>query len=56
MKDIVVGEDILKLTDLSGYNIHFPYRRGDIHIHSGKSKILQAIMNGNTCTIICSHF
>jgi hypothetical protein len=37
-----VGEEILDLSNenLSNYNVHFPYRRGDINLHSGE-KLLQ---------------
>lgn len=44
--DIVVGDDILSLDpeEESNFNIHFPYKRGELNIHTGPGGSLTAIM------------
>lgn len=34
-EEVIVGEDALRLHPNSNYNIHFPYKRGDINVHDG---------------------
>lgn len=43
-KDVIVGEDILNLSPEDDYNIHFPYRRGDLNVHSGPGGSITAIL------------
>lgn len=44
--DVIVGDDILSLDpeEESNFNIHFPYRRGELNIHSGPGGSLTAVM------------
>ncbi|XP_047359700.1 actin-related protein 8 isoform X3 [Vespa velutina] len=43
-KDIIVGDDILSLNPEDNFNIHFPYKRGELNIHSGPGGSLKAVM------------
>jgi len=45
-RDIVVGDDILSLDpeEECNFNIHFPYRRGELNIHSGPGGSITAVM------------
>lgn len=45
-RDIVVGDDILSLDpeEECNFNVHFPYRRGELNIHSGPGGSLTAVM------------
>lgn len=45
-RNIVVGDDILSLDpeEESYFNIHFPYKRGELNIHLGPGGSLTAIM------------
>ena len=36
--EVLIGEEVLNLSPDSNYNIHFPYRRGDINLHEGIGK------------------
>lgn len=42
--DIVVGNDILRLNPDENFNIHFPFRRGDLNIHSGPGGSMTAVI------------
>ncbi|KAG5865088.1 hypothetical protein JTB14_028192 [Gonioctena quinquepunctata] len=42
--DVVVGNDILRLNPEEDFNIHFPYKRGDLNIHNGAGGSITAIM------------
>lgn len=44
--NVIVGDDILSLDpeDESNFNIHFPYKRGELNIHSGPGGSLTAVM------------
>lgn len=33
--DVVIGDDVFKLHPDMNYNVHFPFKRGDINVHSG---------------------
>lgn len=45
-RDVIVGDDILLLSpeDESNFNIHFPYKRGELNIHSAPGGSLTAVM------------
>ncbi|XP_043505064.1 actin-related protein 8 isoform X1 [Polistes fuscatus] len=43
-KDIIVGDDILSLNPEDHFNIHFPYKRGELNVHSGPGGSLKAVM------------
>lgn len=43
-RDTIVGDDILLLGPEDVYNIHFPYRRGDLNIHSGPGGSIRSVM------------
>ena len=34
-KETVVGNDVLYLNPSADYNVHFPYKRGDVNLHEG---------------------
>ncbi len=42
-----MGEEILDLSseNLSNYNVHLPYRRGDINLHSGEKPHIIFVQN-----------
>ncbi|XP_034952466.1 actin-related protein 8 [Chelonus insularis] len=42
--DVIIGDDIINLNPDEDYNIHFPYRRGDLHVHSGPGGSLTAVL------------
>ncbi|KAL7305926.1 hypothetical protein TKK_0001402 [Trichogramma kaykai] len=42
--DYIVGDDILALKDDDTYNIHFPYKRGELNVHSGPGGSLKSIL------------
>ena len=48
LEDVVVGDDVFNIPDslLQSYNIHFPYRRGDIHTHTGVGGSFTSILLG----------
>ncbi|XP_044580234.1 actin-related protein 8 isoform X1 [Cotesia glomerata] len=43
-KDVIIGEEILNLNPEDNYNIHIPYRRGELNIHSGPGGSLTAVL------------
>ncbi|XP_071639578.1 actin-related protein 8 [Temnothorax longispinosus] len=45
-RDIVVGDDILSLDpeEECNFNVHFPYRRGELNIHSSTGGSITAVM------------
>ncbi|KAJ8667492.1 hypothetical protein QAD02_009155 [Eretmocerus hayati] len=43
-QEVVIGDDILTLDPESGYNLHFPYKRGDLNLHSGPGGSLKAVL------------
>lgn len=43
-EDTIVGDDILTLNPEDGYNIHFPYKRGELNIHSGPGGSLRSVL------------
>nr|XP_023020647.1 actin-related protein 8 [Leptinotarsa decemlineata] len=42
--DVVVGNDILRLNPEEDFNVHFPYKRGDLNVHPGGGGSITAIM------------
>ncbi|XP_001605850.1 actin-related protein 8 [Nasonia vitripennis] len=43
-EDAIIGDDILTLNPEDGYNIHFPYKRGELNIHSGPGGSLRSVL------------
>lgn len=43
-RDVVVGDDILMLDPQEDFNIHFPYKRGELNVHSGPGGSARAVM------------
>ena len=43
-RDVIVGDDILRLNPQEDFNIHFPYRRGELNVHSGAGGSLKAVL------------
>lgn len=43
-RDVIVGDDILNLNEQENYNIHFPYRRGELNVHSGPGGSLRSVL------------
>jgi len=43
-EEVVVGDDVLTLDPALPYNIHFPFRRGDLNTHSGIGGSLTSIL------------
>ncbi|XP_015118934.1 actin-related protein 8 isoform X2 [Diachasma alloeum] len=42
--EVIVGDDVLRVNPEDGFNIHFPYRRGELNIHPGPGGSLTAIL------------
>ncbi|KAF7994871.1 hypothetical protein HCN44_004343 [Aphidius gifuensis] len=43
-EDVIVGDDVLNINPSENYNIHFPYRRGELNVHSGPGGSLKAVL------------
>lgn len=43
--EVVIGNDVLKLDPKLDFNIHFPVRRGDLHIHPNPGGSFTSILN-----------
>lgn len=43
-QEIIVGDDILTLNPDEDYNIHFPYKRGELNVHSGPGGSLRSVI------------
>lgn len=43
-REVVVGDDILSLDPEEDFNIHFPYKRGELNVHSGPGGSIRAVM------------
>ena len=56
-EEVIVGDEILDLPNTPQYNIHFPFRRGDVNLHSDIGGSLTSILKGVTSNriiyIIC---
>ena len=56
-EDVVVGDDILKIpqSTIQNYNLHFPFRRGDLNLHSDVGGSLTSILVGQSrCRCVSS--
>ncbi|XP_063988128.1 actin-related protein 8 [Diachasmimorpha longicaudata] len=42
--EVIVGDDVLRVNSEDGYNIHFPYRRGELNVHPGPGGSLTAVL------------
>lgn len=42
--EVVVGDDVLALDPARPYNVHFPFRRGDLNFHNGVGGSLTSIL------------
>ncbi|KAF6205312.1 hypothetical protein GE061_019482 [Apolygus lucorum] len=47
--DVVVGNDVLQLSPHSNYNVHFPWKRGDLNIHNGVGGSLTGVLADLGC-------
>ena len=49
-EDVVVGDDILRIpqSTIQNYNLHFPFRRGDLNLHSDVGGSLTSILVGQS--------
>ena len=45
-EEVIVGDDVLDLPHTPQYNIHFPFRRGDVHLHADIGGSLTSILKG----------
>lgn len=43
-QDVIIGDEILSLNPSEDFNIHFPYRRGELNVHSGPGGSLKAVL------------
>jgi actin-related protein 8 len=34
-EEVIIGDDVMNINPESCFNVHFPYRRGDINLHGG---------------------
>ena len=44
--EVIVGDEVLKIPENSSYNVHFPFRRGDLNFHTGVGGSLSSILIG----------
>lgn len=42
--EVVIGDEVLTLNPSEDFNIHFPYRRGELNVHTGPGGSLQAVL------------
>ena len=42
--EVVVGQPVARIPPLLSYNIHFPFRRGDLNLHPGVGGSLSSVM------------
>lgn len=43
-EDAIIGDDILTLNPEDGYNVHFPYKRGELNVHGGPGGSLKSVL------------
>ena len=48
-EEIIIGDEVLTINPLDNYNIHFPYKRGDLNIHSGPGGSLRSVLADLKC-------
>ena len=51
-KEVVVGDRVLHLPPALEYNVHFPFRRGDLNLHPGIGGSLSSILIGGKATVL----
>ena len=44
--EVIVGDEVLDLPNTPQFNIHFPFRRGDVNLHSDIGGSLTSILKG----------
>ena len=44
--DVVIGNEVLNIPNGFPYNIHYPFRRGDLNLHNDVGGSLSSIMVG----------
>lgn len=42
--EVIVGDDVARIPSSLPYNVHFPFRRGDLNLHSGVGGSLSSIL------------
>ena len=42
--DVIVGDEIINILPDENFNIHFPYKRGDLNVHNGIGGSLKSIL------------
>ena len=49
-EDVLVGDDVLRIpqSTIQNYNLHFPFRRGDLNLHSDVGGSLTSILVGQS--------
>ena len=45
-EDVIVGDEVLELPSSPQYNIHFPFRRGDVNLHPDVGGSLTSVLIG----------
>ena len=45
-EEVIVGDEVLDLPNTPQFNIHFPFRRGDVNLHSHIGGSLTSILKG----------
>ncbi|XP_011305453.1 actin-related protein 8, partial [Fopius arisanus] len=43
--EVIVGDDVMLINPADEFNIHFPYRRGELNIHSGPGGSLTGVLS-----------
>ncbi|XP_014211678.1 actin-related protein 8 [Copidosoma floridanum] len=43
-EEVIIGDDVLNLNPEDKYNIHFPFKRGDLNVHNGPGGSLRAVL------------
>ena len=44
-KDTIIGDDVIKISTMKDYNIHFPWRRGHLNLHAGIGGSLSSVLS-----------
>ncbi|XP_047000292.1 actin-related protein 8 isoform X3 [Schistocerca americana] len=42
--DVVIGDEVMHINPNLDYNIHFPYRRGDLNLHAGPGGSMSGVL------------
>lgn len=43
--EVIVGDEVLNLNPEDNYNIHFPYKKGDLNLHNGPGGSLRSVVS-----------